>query len=69
MGGASVNLTPRLREILELLSHGKSQKEIAEELHLSPATVRNYTMRLYDRLGAQNANEAIGIGFRKRYIT
>jgi FixJ family two-component response regulator len=35
-------LTPRQAEVLRLLEHGRSTRQIAEELHLSPETVRNH---------------------------
>jgi two-component system NarL family response regulator len=37
---SSPSLTPREREILQLLHQGKSNQEIAQQLYISPGTVR-----------------------------
>lgn len=44
------NLTAREREIAELLAHGKSAKNIGEELHLSPRTVETHRMNIMRKL-------------------
>lgn len=54
-------LTVREREILKLVEDGKSNKEIAEDLGLSPGTVRNYLAEAAQKIGASNRIEA----FRK----
>jgi DNA-binding NarL/FixJ family response regulator len=43
-------LTPRQREILQLIAEGKTTKEIAGLLHLSVKTVETHRMQLMDRL-------------------
>jgi DNA-binding NarL/FixJ family response regulator len=43
-------LTPRQREILQLVAEGKSTKEIARLLHISVKTVETHRMQLMDRL-------------------
>ncbi|MBI4780733.1 MAG: response regulator transcription factor [Oscillatoriophycideae cyanobacterium NC_groundwater_1537_Pr4_S-0.65um_50_18] len=43
-------LTPRQREILQLIAGGKSTKEIAEALYISVKTVETHRMQLMDRL-------------------
>jgi len=52
-------LTPREKELLELLGHGWDNWRIAHELHLSEQTVRNYLSRLYSKLGVQTRAGAI----------
>jgi DNA-binding NarL/FixJ family response regulator len=42
---------PRQAEILRLLEHGRSTKQIAHQLHLSPETVRNHIRHLFRALG------------------
>lgn len=44
-------LSPREREVLQLVVEGKSSAEIAEILFLSPATVDTYRSRLMQKLG------------------
>lgn len=52
-------LTPRQREILELLADGVRAKEIACRLSLSVPTVRNHIHALLRRLGASSQLEAV----------
>lgn len=51
--------TAREREIVELLASGRSTGEIAEQLHLSPETVKSYVSRLLRKLGASNRVELV----------
>jgi DNA-binding CsgD family transcriptional regulator len=53
------HLTPRLVEVLRLLEQGHSTKQIANELHLSPETVRNHIRRLFRALGVHSRLEAV----------
>lgn len=52
-------LTEREVEVLKLVSEGKTTKQIAEQLYLSPGTVRNYISAILDKLGVRNRIEAI----------
>jgi NarL family two-component system response regulator LiaR len=52
------DLTEREREVLALLASGLPNKEIAERLTLSPATVRVYVSNILSKLGASNRTEA-----------
>ena len=52
-------LTDRESQVLELVSEGKTTKEIAGELYLTPGTVRNYISTILDKLGVSNRIEAI----------
>ncbi len=52
-------ITPRQREILELLAEGKSAKEIASALNLSARTVEDHKYRLMESLGIDNSAELI----------
>ncbi len=51
-------LTERERQILWRAGEGKSSSEIADELHLSEGTVRNYLSEAISKLGASNRVEA-----------
>lgn len=51
-------LNDRERAILRLAEHGKTNKEIGNELHLSTGTVRNYLADAAHKLGASNRIEA-----------
>ncbi len=56
-----VSLTEREREILRLTEEGRTNKEIARTLKLSPGTVRNYLAEAASKLGAANRIEAFQI--------
>ncbi len=49
--GLLARLSPREREIVQLVVEGKSSAEIARILYLSPATVDTYRSRLMQKLG------------------
>jgi two-component system nitrate/nitrite response regulator NarL len=51
-GALASTLTPREREIAELAAAGRSNKEIAIDLRIGPATVKNHIHNILDKLGA-----------------
>lgn len=53
-------LTTREREVLELLSTGHSNREIASTLFVSLPTVKTHLAHIYAKLNARNRNEALG---------
>jgi two-component system response regulator FixJ len=57
-------LTPRERDVLMLLSEGKSNKEVAIALDLSVRTVEMHRATMFDRLGVRTLPEALRIAFR-----
>jgi DNA-binding NarL/FixJ family response regulator len=52
------DLTPREREILQLIAQGSSNREIAQQLFLSEKTVRNHVSNLLSRLGLRDRTQA-----------
>lgn len=54
----AAGLSDREREVLRLISAGSTNREVAERLHLSPHTVKEYTSSLYRKLGVRNRAEA-----------
>lgn len=56
-----VVLTDRQSQILEHISSGLTNEEIAAQMHLSLGTIRVETSRLYDRLGARNRQQAASL--------
>lgn len=52
-------LTTREKAVLELVADGKNTKEIADQLSIKAATVRNYISQILDKLEVTNRIEAI----------
>ena len=52
-------LSEREREVLDLIAAGSTNREIAEELFLSPHTVKEHTSAVYRKLQARNRAEAV----------
>ena len=53
------NLSPREREVLELLARGHLYKEIADLLHISVPTVNTHIHRIYEKLHVRSRSQAI----------
>ncbi len=58
------DLTNREMEVLELLSEGLANKQIALELEISEHTVKFHVSSIYTKLGATNRIEAVTLGAR-----
>ncbi len=56
---SSPSLSPRETEILRLMAEGCSNKEIAEELVVSPSTVHSHRSNLMSKLGLNSRRELI----------
>jgi len=61
---ASTSLTPRQREIVQLLAEGKSAKEIAAVLNISSRTVEFHKYRIMKDLGIKSAAELVHYAVR-----
>ncbi|MFL5893687.1 MAG: PAS domain-containing protein [Thermoleophilaceae bacterium] len=66
---ATPALTPREREIFQLLALGFSGREIAERLVLSPDTIRTHVQNGISRLGAKTRAQAIAIALTRGDIS
>jgi DNA-binding CsgD family transcriptional regulator len=55
----SLGISPREREVLEEIVAGRSNKEIAARLNVSPNTVKTHVARLFEKLGAKRRTDAI----------
>ncbi len=62
-------LTPREVQVLQLAARAFSAAEIAEELFLSPATVKRHFERAYARLGVSDRAAAVAEAMRQGFIT
>lgn len=57
-------LSPRQRQVLELVAAGRSGREIAMELCVAPSTVSGYLGDIYFALGVHGAPEAVAVGYQ-----
>jgi DNA-binding CsgD family transcriptional regulator len=56
---AALGLSPRELEVLEALAAGRSNKEIAIALKVSPNTIKTHVARVFEKLGASRRTDAI----------
>ena len=56
---AALGISARELTVLKALAAGRSNKEIALELHVSPNTVKTHVARLYEKLGAKRRTDAV----------
>ena len=62
-------LTEREKEILQLLAEGKSNKEAATVLNVSPYTVETHRTHIMQKLSLHNTAEIVLYAVRKKIIT
>ncbi len=58
-------LTPREREVLQLVAEGKSTKEIAALLHVSQKTIETHRQRVMDKVGVRSVAELTKFAIRE----
>jgi DNA-binding NarL/FixJ family response regulator len=56
-------ITPREREVLCCIARGRSNSEIAEDLHMSAATAKTHVSRLLSKLGARDRAQLVVIAY------
>jgi DNA-binding NarL/FixJ family response regulator len=61
-------LSDRELAVLQELSHGRSTKEIAEQMFVSEETVKTYLKQLYRKLSVRDRAEAVAEGFRRGLV-
>lgn len=59
LAGAFATLTPRERELVELIAQGRDNAQIAALLGLSDKTVRNHITSIFAKLEVENRGQAI----------
>jgi len=67
--GQTEPLTGRELEVLALVSHGRSNAEIAAALSIAPQTVKVHVQNILGKLGATNRTEAVSMAVRQNLIS
>jgi DNA-binding NarL/FixJ family response regulator len=62
-------LTPREREILQLMAEGKSSSAIAQQLGMSAGTLRTHAQNFITKLGVHSKMEALVLAIRHGVVT
>ncbi len=63
------SLTPREREVLTLMGHGRSNAELAETLTLSEATVKTHVARIFAKLNLRDRAQAVVLAYETGLVT
>jgi DNA-binding NarL/FixJ family response regulator len=66
---ASEKLTPRQREVLQLLAEGNSMKQTANALNVTPRTVAFHKYRMMEQLGFETTAELIQFAIREGIVS
>jgi two-component system, NarL family, nitrate/nitrite response regulator NarL len=61
-------LTTREGEVLSLLAHGLNQEQIAQDLHISPATVGTHIQRILGKLGVHSRTQAVALAYQEGLV-
>jgi DNA-binding NarL/FixJ family response regulator len=62
-------LTARQREVLKLLAEGRTMKEVAEALHVTPRTVAFHKYRIMEDFGLKTNSDVVKFAIRERVIS
>jgi DNA-binding NarL/FixJ family response regulator len=68
MAPTGPSVSPREREVLQLLADGLSVAQIARQLYISESTAKTHISKLYEKLGAGNRAQAIMSAMRTGLI-
>jgi DNA-binding NarL/FixJ family response regulator len=66
---ALATLTEREREVLVEVAHGLSNSEIADRLHISPATAKTHVSRLLMKLAARDRAQLVVVAYETGLVT
>lgn len=67
-GGGDPGPSSRERQVLALLASGGTDRQIAEMLDLSPATVQTHVRNAKAKLGARTRTQAVALALRRGLI-
>jgi predicted ATPase/DNA-binding CsgD family transcriptional regulator/transcriptional regulator with XRE-family HTH domain len=66
--GPGGSLSPRECEVLRLITDGRTDREIAAELFISPHTARRHVSHILNKLGLDSRTAAAAYAFRSRFV-
>ncbi len=66
--GPGQELTPRQREVLQLLAEGRSMKEVASVLNLTPRTVAFHKYRMMEQLNIKSTAELVQYAVKNHIV-
>ena len=61
-------LSPRQRDILESITRGLTNNQIALQFEISPESVKTHIAKLFEKIGAASRSEAVSIALRKHLL-
>ena len=61
-------LSPRQRDILESITRGLTNNQIAMQFEISPESVKTHIAKLFEKIGAASRSEAVSIALRKHLL-
>ena len=62
------DLSPRQREILESITRGLTNNQIAMQFDISPESIKTHINKLFKKLGAASRSEAVSIALRRHLL-
>ena len=65
---STATLSAREREVLAYIMEGLHDREIAEQLCISPRTVQSHVLAILNKLGAHSRAEAVAIALRSKIL-
>ena len=63
------HLTSRQREVLQLLAEGRTMKEAADVLHVTPRTIAFHKYKIMDEFGLKTNSDLLRFAMKERLIT
>ena len=67
--GGEAGLTQREVQVLTLIAQGRTNREVADELFLSPNSIKTYVRTAYRKIGASSRSQAVSWAIRNGFPT
>jgi DNA-binding NarL/FixJ family response regulator len=61
-------LTSRQREVLKLLAEGRTMKQTADELHVTPRTVAFHKYKIMEEFGLKTNSDLVKLALREHIV-